>query len=379
VKQSTINLTFKPISAQEKQRFKQLFARAVYRDNLPFTIFSNKGIRDAIHAVNPAIELPSRNLLSGNFLSAEYNEISRKVQQCVDQEKYLNIAADETTNFTNSRVLSFCCNIYGSGSFFIHSERLLGESVDAQFTAKWVEERIQHLINPAGTTLGWSEQQGHFKRINSIAFDTCNTQRAAQRVLKAIPHLQHVFYVLCESHGLQLLMKDVIEKHAWIKRIVDACQQLAVAFTTSPKQLGRLRAIMMELYTHQKSFVLSVITRWGTQLSLLRSVSNLEAAISKYFSLYSTSDGSERLFNVWTDQILTNITFWKDLNDVIGLLEPIDEAIKASEADRCVLSYVLPRWQQLRDQLLAKSSALSSRDPDLAKLDERVIAPRWNQ
>ena len=86
---------------------------------------------------------------------------------------------------------------------------------------------------------------------------------------------------------------------------------------------------MQKQYNKVFSFVISVITRWGTQLAMVRSISRVKAAIYEFFE-----------------------AIWSNLTLTLGFLEPLDKAIRMSEADHAVIGYVVPRWKQLRSYLV---------------------------
>ena len=96
-----------------------------------------------------------------------------------------------------------------------------------------------------------------FKRVNSLATDTCSTMRSLWELIHKDEDLQHVFTVPCDSHGLRLLIKDILEQISWFKTVFASAQSMSTKFRTSPKQLSILRR-------HQKTkkaFSAAVITR----------------------------------------------------------------------------------------------------------------------
>lgn len=84
---------------------------------------------------------------------------------------------------------------------------------------------------------------------------------------------KHVFFVLCDSHRLQLLMKDIIEPN-WLSSCFSFAQNIVTHFNHSPKQLAMLREKMRNAYGKTRTFNLSVFTRWGTQVNMIDSVSS---------------------------------------------------------------------------------------------------------
>ena len=65
---------------------------------------------------------------------------------------------------------------------------------------KWA---IQAMTRAKGNR-PWSE-------VNSIATDTCPAQQNAGLEISLRPDQKHIFIIGCDSHGLQLLIKDILK------------------------------------------------------------------------------------------------------------------------------------------------------------------------
>lgn len=52
--------------------------------------------------------------------------------------------------------------------------------------------------------------EGKLWRVNSLTTDICNLMHALWKILKKNPRLEHIFYAPCDSHGIQLLIKDIL-------------------------------------------------------------------------------------------------------------------------------------------------------------------------
>jgi hypothetical protein len=79
--------------------------------------------------------------------------------------------------------------------------------------------------------------------------------------------LVHAFFILCDSHGLQLLIKDVLNSNPFCD-IISKAQTIVTASYRALKQYAILRSKQVK----QVAFVLSVITWWSTQYRLVLSV-----------------------------------------------------------------------------------------------------------
>lgn len=106
--------------------------------------------------------------------------------------------------------------------------------------------------------------------------------RAMHGLMEQDPRFSHVFFVLCDSHGIQLLIKRILELPHYDKLVKNA-QIIVAGFAHSRLQLGILREHQQSLY-HGKimALILSVITRWGTQYGLFKSLLRSKDALRAY-------------------------------------------------------------------------------------------------
>ena len=74
-------------------------------------------------------------------------------------------------------------------------------------------------------------------------------------------------------------MKDIIMVTE-VKDIIDKAQVIASFFRGSPHQFFLLREIQKDMYRGKHySFTLSVVTQWGTQYGLLKSILQVKDAL----------------------------------------------------------------------------------------------------
>jgi hypothetical protein len=319
---------------------------ACYYDGLSFRVFDKgSALIKAFHIVNPLLPLPSRQDIATKLLDEQYLQISKEVNTLLTAEPHINFSVDETTNIRHQRILNICTNTTTYGAFYQTSEAIDIESVTATALAQWIISSMRRLLANRST-----------EALNSIAMDTCATARAAGRQIQGIAQFHHVFIVTCDSHGLQLLIKDLLEKGPYVDTFNEA-QGLVRSFTSSPKQLGILRGIMRDLLGKEYALLLSVITRWGSQVRMLRSVLRLEAPIKAYYTQLPP-DAPTSIQN--GQVVVRKPSFWLFLRKLLELLILIDEELQTSEAERATLPHVIPRWNRIRAHIKTQPGSLDS-------------------
>lgn len=154
-----------------------------------------------------------------------YEKTKKKVVPRIASESFFNFTTDETSNIRKERVQNFCVVIPQKGAYYICSEIVnnAGTSIGGKWTAEWTLEKMEDVAGPDG-----------FDCINSVGTDTCNTMRDSWNKMERNHRTKHVLFVPCDSHGLQLLMKDIIETN-WFSSCFSPAQNIVTHFNHSPK------------------------------------------------------------------------------------------------------------------------------------------------
>lgn len=330
-------LAIPTLSAQEKHELDIAAASVCYIDAREFTLWETKTAKHFLKKLHPAYKPPSRQQIAGKLL----DECYQKVKSIVDEKilskggRYsINTITDESTNITGARISNISLHT-DIGQLHWRSEDIGAKQMNADNVVNWLKD---HLIILS---------EGDYKKINSIANDTCPLMLSVADIIHEIPELKHVFSIPCDSHGIQLLIKNLTAVPCF-KGIFTKAQAIAKGFKNSPLQLSRLRECQLTCYKKKKSICLAVITRWGTQYRLIRSLLNTKDALRQYVLRYESHDIGEDIH-----ESIISRQFWTELEALCDLLKPIDEALKMSESGKGHLGYVLERWKNIYAHLLS--------------------------
>ena len=157
---------------------------------------------------------------------------------------------------------------------------------------------------------------------------------------------QKTHFIFCDSHGLQLLFGDVLDIQP-LKDIMARIQAVAAYFRNAPLQLARLRDHQAELYKGKTyGFALAVVTRWGTQYAVVRSLLRSEAALNAFARdpKATVKDSEERLRLKNIKAELRDLTFWRDVKFLEDILKPIHKQQVKSESLAHHLGGVFRGW-----------------------------------
>ena len=152
--------------------------------------------------------------------------------------------------------------------------------------------------------------KGDFKKVNSFVTNTCNLKRAVWNIIQHDLRFRHVFFVSCDSHNLQLLIKNILKLSK-----LDAMFKKALKCVNSLRKVKRqfdlLRKHQKNQYDKYKALIAFTILRWNTQINLLQSLINNKNALQ----IYAWNDDAGFKTSVYkfvnrTIDYLRNFDFW---------------------------------------------------------------------
>jgi len=230
-KQTPLNIP--TLSTETKALLDLDFAEACYISGLPFTVYQDEAMQRGFRTLNPAYKPHNRKALAGPLLDKVYINVKEKVDLTIQSTKLLNIVTDESTNINNARIVNISFHIPSSAIHW-RSEDIGARQMTADNIADWIKRSLTKLCND------------HFDRINSIATDMCPTMLRVWEILQKFDWFKHCLFIPCDSHGLQLLIKDLLDLPVF-KELHNKIQTIAKAFKNSPLQYARLQE-----HQHQK-------------------------------------------------------------------------------------------------------------------------------
>ncbi|RDW86373.1 uncharacterized protein DSM5745_03015 [Aspergillus mulundensis] len=310
-----------------QQEDQELLCMAVYTGGLPFSVYETPELRSLLRRHN--ITPPTRQALSNELLDKYYNQYKVDVNRQLKDTKFLNVTIDKTTDQSLKRVISLSFNT-PTRSFFYTLEEITVGAFGTEETARWIHQTLKNYLAKA--------------------------------------EYSHVFFIGCDSHGLQLLMKDLLSLGE-IKEVFKNAASVISYFRNSPKQLAWIHHYQRRKEGKVRTLIASAITRWGTQFNALRSVWRSGVALRQWTLTpevikASKSNNKETAAMSGVATIINSSEFWTDLENLLCLLEPIHRMQIESEHQKANIMTVMERWLQIRS-ILSESAEETPYKADL--------------
>lgn len=355
-KQATIRDNFfKATKTPQRQReLHKKFAKACFIGGRPFNVFEGEEMADAFRALDSSFAPPDRHRVA-SFVDEVYDDTLQEVKQYFDTAKHLNLVFDGSDDVAFNRVINLSVEVPGQAAFF-------WETIDTKATPHSALDQIDLLLPSINRAV-----DGDLSKVNAVCTDTNTTQRKCQSDLKTQPGLEHLIGILCDSHSLQLLVKDIVTTSPW-RVVLEKAVYVITYFRHSKKQYARLRDLMPSTCNGKKySLLLAAITRWGSQQRALQSIERVKAALLVFCTdRVVLAEAGIQNFPMGTSEpsndpesanqlrkvldILNDRSFWRGVTCLLAILEPITSAQKQSETDRAYVHRVVPRWLHIRKQ-----------------------------
>ena len=331
--QQTLN--FPSLSPDQIHDLNKAAGYAVYCAALPFGVFEGHYLGRFHKKLNPVYTGPSRKVLSTTILNECYQETRNDVFGIVKRSNIINLITDESSTSARDRVINLCIHTTRGPFHIKHALVPLGTS-SAERQAAWICTVLDEIEAEIGQPL---------PGINSTATDTCGTMRKLWRALRGDRRFKHALFVPCDSHGIQLLIKDIVMLPEF-QNVMRSTNDVVSHFRTSHKQLALLRSYQSELYGKTYAFVLAAETRWGTQFYSLKSLVRSKDALKAF-----ARDVNNECKNMTVLNSVFDILFWAKVDELLDILRPLSKLQVASESSKGHLGHVEARWRQMRLEL----------------------------
>ena len=313
-----------------------LFAHAIYTSTANFSLFDTPEWTTFFKKLN--YTPPTRHRLAGDLLKSCYARLKLRVQGIADAATHIQIVSDGSDNINKKKVENVSFLVDGI-SYYWASTAIGAIKAGAVWTAANVKKHALAIT------------KGNLKRITSFSTDTDSTQRATWNLFKDDPELSHVHSVPCNSHGIQLILKDILKpgvdankapNHTTIGEFFTSGPNAVVsAFSKATKQLAYLRDCMEKTIGKVVALIATVPTRWGTQVAQCASLLKSEASLKAYANLTHPD------VKLSVKEDLKSDLWWQNLHALHLVLLPIHERQKMSESNRSFLHRVYPQWVEL--------------------------------
>ena len=181
-------------------------------------------------------------------------------------------------------------------------------------------------------------------KFSAIITDTASVMKAAWKQIEE--KYSNIVCLGCNSHIINLLIGDIL-KIEEIQVVVNNTKMIVNYFKSHVQAAAKLKRIQIDNYNKEISLVLPILTRWGTHLGCLQSLQKSQIALEQTLM---DSYIRQKMDKTIRSNVLSE-EFWRMLDLVVKILEPIVAALKLFESDISTLSTVYSCFNKLIKQI----------------------------
>jgi hypothetical protein len=255
-----------------------------------------------------------------SYNASGFDKIETAVDLWLSASQSLNLVTDESTNISGNRIINTSAITNNGDCFYISNIEAEPGKLGAEELADMAVDTVKKIT------------KGDLSKVASWTTDTCAVMRSMCKKFGKIPGLEHVFTVSCDSHGLQLIIKDLLQRPQ-IEKDFKAALQIVDGSRNGSKQLSLLWIEQERVYKKQKVLQSSTTIRWGSQYNMAKSLDDSKEALRNF----AYRDGVE--FS--SKYLLLDPLFWAALMQLLELFEPIHSLQKMSEDNKATIRVCL--------------------------------------
>lgn len=219
----------------------------------------------------------------------EINDV--KIMQIVQSNDCINFVIEDFDNINQKRITNlFCC--FEKNIYYLCNENIFDVKHEIDVLTKWLDDKMRFYSGE------------NIKRINSYATDIEPKMQGIYSILIVQKDFKHVFWVFCDSHDIQFLMKNTFEL-SWFIEIFKKVVEFVIYFHRNGKQINVLRKCQKKIYDRHYSIMLNAsiwfvnaclsfdsLVHWINSLLFNRSI--------LFFLLFATKSFYRFMFSIAT-------------------------------------------------------------------------------
>src|SRR6266487_296822 len=346
LKNTTIENFVDRMSEEEQETLEISLSQALFAAGVPFSFLENDYVIQFFQQLRPAFKLPNRKKLADELLDDVFDGVKAECNEQILQAKSLTMVSDGWSNINRESVQNFV--ICTPKPLFFDAIY----SGEESHTAKWVANEIIKQMEIID-----------INKFSAVITDTASVMKAAWRIIEE--SYPNIVCLGCNSHVMNLLISDIL-KIDQIKSVVENAKKLVNYFKGHIQAAAKLKRIQKENYSKEIALVLLALTRWETHIACFQSLQNSKTALEQALMDVKICQN----MNLTLRAHILSDDFWKDLNIITKIMEPMVSALKLFESDTSILSTVYSYFKKVMDQINQIDCNFSD------KLQE-LITNRW--
>lgn len=299
------SFTENKLSDEKVKEIDTKIANFFFRSGISFRLVESQAFKDLITTLNPAYQsIPKIDTLRGRLLDEQYEGSFKQLKEILEESSNLTLVSDGWTNVRGDHIVNFCIKSPNQKPFFYKSINTSGVRQDAQAVAQEIIAVIEEL---------------DAKKFCCVVTDNAAVMKAAWKLIEE--RFPHISANGCAAHGMNLLIKNILETTEYTKLMKDA--EKVIKFVSNHHIVKAKYEEKRKLAKVPHTLSMAVVTRWFSRYTSLKSLND-----SKYVLIQLVDENYEMLETINPKPLSVNVLkiikatlFWDNLASLVNIIE----------------------------------------------------------
>ena len=176
-----------------------LIIEIIVENELKLNLFENQNMRRFMKIIVFFWKSSCKKTIFIVLLDQIFEQNKQKMHRILDENFCFNFIIDDVFNINQKRIVNFIVQTFEYDFFLLISKNMSS----FEHNAKKLIFRIVDKI------FIWNDNKS--KNVNFLCIDDAFVMRKIWRIIQTITMFQHVFFLICDNHDIQFLVKDIFE------------------------------------------------------------------------------------------------------------------------------------------------------------------------
>ena len=250
---------FSSMTKNTTKRINILIARAIFENDKTLITFEKSIMKKFLKTLNSIYESSFKKIIFNILLKKMFEKKNKIVIEILHNNNYINYIIDDVFNINQKRIVNFIAQTSQYDNFHLSTKNMF-------FFFHIVEFLTFRIFNKM---MLWCDDKSH--NVNFFCTNETVVMRRMWKYLQNQSTWKHVFFLICDNHDIQLLIKNIVTKLFWFVNFFKRIQAIIFYYNKNDKCVILFREHQRRFYKN-KIFVmlLSIITRWDNQINELQ-------------------------------------------------------------------------------------------------------------
>ena len=206
------------MSKNQLQHLHTFLNKTIFENDKILNLFELKLMLKFLYVFNSIYKLFSKKIIANSLLNQKYDNKKIQMQRIFNDCFCINYTNDEVSNVNQKRIINFTKKIKNYEFFHL----IFIDMFFFEHSTKQLTSRLTQMMTY------WSNNK--FENINFFCTNDVVAMKKMWKLLNDLSTFKHVFFLSCDNHDVQLLIKNIVIKLSWFVQLFQKTQIVKILF-----------------------------------------------------------------------------------------------------------------------------------------------------